>query len=104
MSLKQSILLNVFLLISVIFFGAMGYVVIEHWSFFDGLYMTVITLTTIGYGEVHPLSFPGKIFTICLILTGISTITYSLGSLSAYFFGQQVYTFLSNICKKKLLS
>jgi voltage-gated potassium channel len=58
--------------------GTLGYHFIEEdYTFFDGLYMTVITLSTIGYGEVHPLSNAGKVFTIFLILGGVFAFIYS---------------------------
>src|SRR5260370_37461540 len=57
---------------------------IEGWSWFDGLYMVVITLTTIGYGEVHPLSQTGKIFNIGLIIAGVALVTIAIGSLTQY--------------------
>jgi voltage-gated potassium channel len=58
--------------------GTVGYRWIEggHWSYFDGLYMTAITLTTIGYGETHELSTNGRIFTIVLAYSGIFTLAY----------------------------
>jgi voltage-gated potassium channel len=56
--------------------GTLGYVVIERWSAFDALYMTVITLTTVGYLEVHPLSTAGRVFTMVLALGGIFTVFY----------------------------
>ena len=51
---------------------------VERWGFFDSLYMTIITLTTVGYMEVHPLSNIGRAFTIILILTGVGTMLYVL--------------------------
>ena len=51
--------------------GGLGYHLIEKWSYLDAAYMTVITITTVGFGEVRPLSDYGKIFTICLILGGV---------------------------------
>lgn len=58
--------------------GSSGYRVIEgpQWSWFDGLYMTGITLTTLGYGEVHPLSTPGRVFTLFLAFGGIFILFY----------------------------
>jgi len=57
--------------------GTVGYHVIEGWSYFDALYMTVITLTTIGFAEIHPLGFAGRVFTMVLALGGIFTIFFS---------------------------
>ncbi len=59
--------------------GTIGYRVIEagKYSTFDALYMTIITLSTIGYGETHELSPEGRVFTICLILGGVFTFFYS---------------------------
>lgn len=51
--------------------GSLGYYVLEKWSFLDSLYMTVITITTVGFGEVHKLNPPGKIFTILLVIAGV---------------------------------
>jgi voltage-gated potassium channel len=62
--------------------GVGGYSLIEGWSFLDSLYMTVITLATIGYGETHPLSDPGRVFTIILILGGIGVMTYIFTSIT----------------------
>lgn len=64
--------------------GMLGYHWIEGWSLFDALYMTVITLGTVGYGETHPLSHGGRVFTIFLILFGISALTYALSALMAF--------------------
>ncbi len=58
--------------------GTVGYRWIEgeHWSYFDGFYFTAITLTTIGYGEVHPLTDAGRVFTVVLAYGGIFTLAY----------------------------
>jgi voltage-gated potassium channel len=55
---------------------------IEGWNIPDALYMTVTTLTTVGFGEVHPLSPRGRIFTIFLILFGVGFFLYFLGSIT----------------------
>ena len=59
---------------------AVGHHVIEGWTYFDGLYMTVTTVMTVGFSEVHPLSVAGRVFTIVLILTGVATWFYALGN------------------------
>ena len=51
--------------------GTLGYVLIEGWSTWDAFYMTVITVTTVGYGEVHPMSHAGRVFTVVVLLTGV---------------------------------
>lgn len=56
--------------------GMFGYHLIEGWSFFDGLYMTVITLATIGYGEVRPLTHTGRAFTLMLIVVGVTAVGF----------------------------
>lgn len=52
--------------------GVAGYIALEGWSFLDSLYMTVITLTAVGYSEVHPLSDAGRNFTMVLLAGGIT--------------------------------
>jgi voltage-gated potassium channel len=57
--------------------GTVGYVLIEGWSPWDAFYMTVITVTTVGYGEVHPLSQAGRAFTVVILLTGVGAFFYA---------------------------
>jgi voltage-gated potassium channel len=59
------------------FYGIENWMGRERWSMLDALYMTVITLSTIGYGETHPLSDPGRLFAIALILGGVFTFLYT---------------------------
>ena len=63
-------LIIIFLLLVI---GTMGYHFIDSYSFFDGFYMTIITIATVGYGEIHPLSTAGRIFTSFLIITSFGT-------------------------------
>jgi voltage-gated potassium channel len=69
--LQQRFLRILLAIVAILLFGTLGYMVTEHWSLLDALYMTVITLAGVGYGEVHPLDTPGRIFTIGLILLGV---------------------------------
>jgi voltage-gated potassium channel len=71
------------LLFGILLAGTFGYHFIEGWSIFDALYMTVITLATVGYGETHPLSMSGRTFTMFLILGGIGIITYGVTTVTA---------------------
>lgn len=79
-SVKRQLIFALSLILLVIFIGTIGYVVLEGWPLFDSLYMTVITITTVGYREVHELSDTGKLFTIFLIVCGVGTILYTLNN------------------------
>lgn len=79
MSVKRKLINPVIAIIGVIVFGVLGYVVIENWNLFDALYMTIITLTTVGYHEVHELSQAGRTFSMVLILSGVGTMFYTFG-------------------------
>jgi voltage-gated potassium channel len=70
------------LLVFVLFFGVAGYMIIEDYSFFDALYMAVITIATIGYHEVRPLSDAGKAFNIVFIIASFVTFTYVLARIT----------------------
>jgi len=72
---QKRILIFAALIIAIIVIGVFGYYFIESLSFIDALYMTVITISTVGFGEVRSLSNAGKIFTIILIVCGIAIIT-----------------------------
>jgi len=69
-------------LLALLLVGSLGFVWIEHWSFFDALYMTVTTLSTVGYGEVHPLNRIGRLYNMVLILSGMGVMLYIVGSLA----------------------
>lgn len=67
------------LLVGVLVLGVIGYISIEHWSFLDGLYMTVITISTVGFHEVRELSMAGRFFTIFLIIIGVGVLLNAFG-------------------------
>jgi voltage-gated potassium channel len=69
------------ILIALLVLGSLGFVWLEGWSFFDGLYMTVTTLSTVGYAEVHPLSPTGRVYNMVLILAGMGVLLYVVTSL-----------------------
>lgn len=75
------------LLISILMLGGtLGYMIIENYYFLEALYMTVITVASVGFNEVRPLSDNGRIFTIFLILINLGLFTYFITWLSRYFF------------------
>ena len=81
---KNRILRLVVIFIVVIFIGTVGYVLLEDSSWSDALYMTAITLSTVGFGEVWPLSPIGRKFTIVLIFAGVGLIVYFFSSMAEY--------------------
>ncbi len=68
----------------IILVGTFGYMFIENFTFIEGLYMTLITLTTIGFGEIRPLSEKGRVFTMFLILVGIAFVTSQIAAFGNY--------------------
>jgi voltage-gated potassium channel len=67
------------LLCVAILYGTAGYVALEGWDVLDAFYMTLITISTVGYGEVHPLSQLGRLFTATLIMGGVGVVVYAFG-------------------------
>jgi voltage-gated potassium channel len=83
---KSSILIHLrfalFLPVLVIVGGTVGYMIVEGWGFLDAFYMTVLTISTVGYGEVHPLSVTGKFLSILIILLGVGSVGFAVGTAS----------------------
>ena len=73
------------LLMGVLAFGILGYHYVENMPLFEALYMTMITLSTVGFSEVQPLSLYGRIITLFIISTGISIGAYTIGMLIQIF-------------------
>ena len=81
---SQNMVRGAIILFLILAGGTIGYKIIEGWSFLDSLFMTVTTISTVGYSEVHPLSTTGRIFSIFLILCGIGAVFYILTTLVQY--------------------
>ena len=71
-------------LAALLLIGTAGYTTIERWSFIDAAYMTIITLSTVGFGETHPLSPTGRVFTVVLIVGGASLAAYAFSTLGEF--------------------
>jgi voltage-gated potassium channel len=82
MSLRHRFIYPLIAVFATILFGTIGYHVLEGWPWFDGLYMTIITLATIGYGETHPLTAAGRVFTIILIIVGVTVFGFLVSILT----------------------
>jgi voltage-gated potassium channel len=79
-NLRRQLRLSFVLIISVLAIGTTGFHVIEGWAWFDGFYMTLITMTTIGYGETYPLSFEGRVFNVFLLLGAVMSGGFLIGT------------------------
>jgi voltage-gated potassium channel len=91
--LRQT-LISVALSLVLIGGGSAGYMLIEDWSFMDAFYMTIITLATVGYSEVHAVSFEGRIFTVLLILLGVGLFLYVAGNIIQFLVEGSIRTVL----------
>src|SRR5271157_3777518 len=69
-------------LIALVTIGVLGFHFIEGWTFFDGFYMVLTTITSIGYGEIHPLSHTGRLFNSFVIITGVGLVLLLVGGAS----------------------
>lgn len=75
---------GIYALIIIVAIGVIGYMVIEDWTFLDSIYMTITTITTVGFREVHPLSDAGRIFSIFIIIGGVGGALYVLTTIMSY--------------------
>lgn len=84
------------IMLSVWLLGTIGYVLIDNYSWFDAFYMTIITVATVGYGEVAPLSHIGKLFTAFLIITSFGTFAYAVSSITKFVIDGEFNEFFKN--------
>lgn len=90
----KKILIPGAILFLIFFIGIFGYIYIENYNLIDAFYMTSITLSTVGFGEVQALSPNGKIFTSILILSGITVVVYTLGNITKFFIEGELKSYL----------
>lgn len=81
MEKMRKLFFSIFLVILIIAVGIIGYMLIEGYSFLDALWLTVITVTTVGYGIPRPLSESGHLFTLFLIIVGVGLVAYAFGTI-----------------------
>lgn len=92
----------IILVLSTLTLGTAGYMLLSDYSFIDALYMTVITVTTVGFGELRPFSVQEKVFTIFLILTSITVFGYAISAFSEYLVSGKLFEYFKhkNVEKK----
>lgn len=90
MKLKNQLLTTIFIFILILFLGSCIFHNLEGWSYLDSLYFTVVTSTTIGYGDFVPKTDAGKIFTMFYCFFGIAMVFYFVTLLGRYFLSKQI--------------
>ncbi len=83
--MRHKVTIVVALLATLIATGTVGYHFLEGWPWQDAFYMTIISLTTVGFGEVHPLSETGRLFTAGLLVTGVGSVAYGVTTIGEAF-------------------
>lgn len=101
---KNKFYLAIGLLISLLCVGVLGYRFIADYNWVDALYMTVITIATVGYGEVTPLDDAAKLFTVFLILNSVAIIAFSLSVITEYIVKQSNPKLIQLRKVKKMIS
>ena len=92
--MPKKLIFPIIVFIVLILVGISGYMIIEGWGLFDAIYMTIITLSTVGYGEVHETGLGGRIFTIILIIIGVFIIAYIVGLVAEIFLEGEIRSIL----------
>jgi len=90
MTARRRFIWGIGALFLLILIGAGGYMLIEGWSFSDSIFMTIITLSTVGYKEVHELTQAGRAFTSFLIVGGVGVMFYTATAIVGYFIEQGI--------------
>lgn len=90
----RRVAVGVAIVVALTLFGSAGYMLIERMSFIDSLFMTVITITTVGYEEVKPLDTAGRVFTMAIIFVGVGTAYYVFAAVTEAVVGGQLREFM----------
>lgn len=94
MDSTRHIILSVLMTVLVVIMGTAGYMLFEGWDFLDSVYMTVTTLSTVGFGEVHKVSRIGQVYTIVLIIVGVGFFLYVIGAVVQFMVEGRIRTIL----------
>jgi voltage-gated potassium channel len=86
----KHLLISIALSLIIFTIGTAGYMIIEGWGLIDSIYMTIITITTVGFSEIHEMSKAGRIFTIWLVFVGVGFFLYVAGSMVQFMVEGQI--------------
>lgn len=98
---KKRFIKLILIILIILFFGTSGYIIIEDFSFLEAFYMTVITITTVGFQEVKPLDDSGRIFTLILIFSSFGYFAYSISVITSLFIDGKLAIFYKDIKLRK---
>lgn len=101
--LRRRALIFLSAIASLLTVGTLGYVLIDNFKWFDALYMSVITLTTVGYYEVKALSTAGRVFNMIYLLLGANTILFGVGMMTSTIFELQLDRYFARRKTKKMI-
>jgi voltage-gated potassium channel len=97
---RRGLIIAVFVLVFIILTGTFGYMAIEGYSALEAIYMTIITVTTVGFGEIKDLTPGGRVFTMFLIVTSFGTFAYAVTMITTHLIELQMNYFLTGTNKK----
>src|ERR1700758_3173623 len=101
--LTRRFLLITLAIAATLLIGTVGFTLIEKWPPFDAFYMTLTTMTTVGYGEIHPLSRAGRVFNSFLIFFGVSTILVAIGAMTQTIIEMQLGDVIDELRKNRMI-
>src|SRR5229473_7673887 len=101
--LRNRLILIAAALLLIVLGGTVGFVVVEQYSWFDAFYMTLITVSTVGYAEVHPLSHAGRVFNSFLIFFGVTIMLLAVGGMTQAIIELELNQFFEERRKKKMI-
>ncbi len=90
MNSARHLIVSVILVFMITVIGTLGYMMVEGWNYMDALYMNVITISTVGYGEVRQVDNAGRIFTIPIVVTGVGFSLYVAGAVVQFMVEGQI--------------
>ena len=98
--IRTSVLSAIFSILSLIGFGTWAFRLLENWTWAESFYFSVATLTTVGYGDIHPTTGESRVFTAMYILVGVGIVIAALTSIGSKFLASQEHQLSDNITRR----